>query len=88
MRSQGRTGILPVDRAWKTFLVQTLQAGIQKNEFQATLVPEVAADVIISLVRGLSTTFAGRAGLMKRPFQQLLHWLEGDAASTAKGTRI
>jgi AcrR family transcriptional regulator len=76
------------DRAWKMFLVEILQAGIQKNEFQATLVPEVAADVIISLVRGLSTTFAGRAGLMKRPFQQLLHWLEGDAASTAKGTRI
>ena len=76
------------DRAWKMFLVETLQAGIQKNEFQATLVPEVAADVIISLVRGLSTTFVGRAGLMKRPFQQLLHWLEGDAASTAKGTRI
>jgi AcrR family transcriptional regulator len=76
------------DRAWKTFLVETLQAGIQKNEFQATLAPEAAADAIISLVRGLSTTFAGRAGLMKRPFQQLLRWLEGDAASPAKGTRI
>lgn len=65
------------DRAWKGFLVETLRAGIQKNEFPATLLPEVAADVIIALVRGLSTTFSGRAALMKRPLQQLLHWLEG-----------
>jgi hypothetical protein len=73
------------DRAWKGFLVETLRAGIQKNEFSATLVPEVAADVIISIVRGLSITFAGRAALMKRPLQQLLLWPEGgDAGSVAK----
>jgi AcrR family transcriptional regulator len=71
------------DRAWKGFLVEILQAGIQKNEFPATLVPEVAADVIISMVRGLSTTFAGRAALMKRPLQQLLLWLEGGGAGSA-----
>jgi AcrR family transcriptional regulator len=75
------------DRAWKGFLVQTLQAGIQSNEFQATLVPEVAADVIISLVRGLSTTFAGRAASMKRPLQQLLNWLEGDGSASAGARR-
>jgi AcrR family transcriptional regulator len=71
------------DRAWKGFLVETLQAGIQKSEFPETLVPEVAADVIVSMVRGLSTTFAGRAALMKRPLQQLLLWLEGGGAGSA-----
>jgi AcrR family transcriptional regulator len=65
------------DRAWKAFLVETLQAGIQKKQFPATLVPEVAADVIISLIRGLSSTFTDRAALMKPPLQQLLQWLEG-----------
>jgi hypothetical protein len=29
------------------------------------------------------TTFAGRAASMKRPLQQLLHWLEGDGAASA-----
>jgi hypothetical protein len=67
----------------REFLVETLQAGIQKSEFPASLVPEVAADVIISMVRGLSTTFAGRAALMKRPLQQLLLWLEGGGAGSA-----
>ena len=65
------------DLAWKAFLVETLQAGIQKKQFPSTLVPEVAADVIISLIRGLSSTFTDRADLMKRPLQQLLQWLEG-----------
>jgi hypothetical protein len=65
------------DRGWKGFLVEILRAGIQKKEFPATLVPEVAADVIIAFVRGLSTTFSGRPELMKRPLQQMLRWLEG-----------
>ena len=71
------------DRAWKGFLVETMEAGIQKDEFQATLVPEVAADVIISLVRGLSITFAGRAASMQRPLEQLLHWIEGEGSRSA-----
>jgi hypothetical protein len=40
------------DRARKGFLVETLRAGIQKNEFPATLLPEVAADVIIAFLEG------------------------------------
>ena len=80
MREPALRGIFAKnDRAWKRFLVETVRAGIQKNEFPAALIPEVAADVIIGLVRGLSTTFSGRAALMKRPLQQLLHWLEGGA---------
>jgi AcrR family transcriptional regulator len=65
------------DRGWKGFLVEILRAGIHKKEFPATLQPEVAADVIIAFVRGLSTTFSGRPELMKRPVQQMLRWLEG-----------
>jgi AcrR family transcriptional regulator len=66
------------DRGWKKFLTEILQAGIQKNEFHMNLDPEVAAEAIISLVRGLSVTCAGRAELMERPLHQLLLWLEGD----------
>ena len=65
------------DRAWKAFLIEILQTGIQEGQFASTLVPEVAADVIISIIRGVSSTFVGRAALMKRPLHQLLHWLEG-----------
>jgi hypothetical protein len=66
------------DRGWKGFLLEILRMGIQKKEFPATLSPEVAADVIIAFVRGLSTTFSGRPELMKRPLQQLLRWVEGN----------
>jgi AcrR family transcriptional regulator len=66
------------DRSWKKFLVEILEAGIQQRAFDEKLEPEVAAETIIALVRGLSTTFAGRTELMKRPFQQLLSWLKGN----------
>jgi AcrR family transcriptional regulator len=66
------------DRGWKRFLIEILQAGIQEKEFHTELVPEVAAETIISFVRGLTVTCASQAGLMKRPLQQLLRWLEGD----------
>jgi AcrR family transcriptional regulator len=65
------------DRGWKRFLTEILQAGIQRKEFDVQLVPEVAAEAIISMVRGLSITSAGRAELMQRPLHQLLLWLEG-----------
>ena len=64
------------DRNWKVFLTEVLEAGIQQNEFRANLVVQVVAETIISLVRGLTVTCAGRAELMKRPLQQLLVWLE------------
>jgi AcrR family transcriptional regulator len=67
------------DRGWKGFLVETLRAGIQKKELPLTLVPEVAADVIIAFVRGLNTTYLGRPELMKRPLEQMLRWLEGSS---------
>lgn len=66
------------DRSWKKFLVEILEAGIEQREFNEKLEPEVAAETIIALVRGLSTALAGRTELMKRPFQQLLSWLKGN----------
>ena len=68
------------DRNWTKFLTGILQAGVQKKEFDANLVPEVAAEAIISLVRGLTVTCAGRAELMQRPLDQLLTWIEGRAS--------
>jgi AcrR family transcriptional regulator len=68
------------DRGWRGFLVEALRAGVQKNEFPATLQPEVAADVIIAFVRGLNTTYLGRPQLLKQPLQQMLRWLEGDVS--------
>lgn len=80
MREPGiRSIVARQDRAWKKFLVEILLTGIQKNEFAAKLVPEVAAEAIISFVRGLSVTCAGRAELMQRPLHQLLLWLEGES---------
>jgi AcrR family transcriptional regulator len=80
MREPGiRSIVARQDRAWKKFLVEILLTGIQKNEFAPKLVPEVAAEAIISFVRGLSVTCAGRAELMQRPLHQLLLWLEGES---------
>jgi hypothetical protein len=79
MREAGvRSIVARNDRAWKKFLVEILVTGIQKKEFHAKLVPEIAAEAIISFVRGLSITSTGRAELMERPLHQLLLWLEGD----------
>jgi AcrR family transcriptional regulator len=65
------------DRNWKAFLTEVLEVGIRKNEFTKNLVPQVIAETIVSLIRGLTVTCAGRAELMRRPLQQLLVWLEG-----------
>jgi AcrR family transcriptional regulator len=65
------------DRNWKAFLTEVLEAGIQKNELTTNFVPQVIAETIVSLVRGLTITCAGRAELMRRPLYQLLVWLEG-----------
>ena len=73
------------DRSWKSFLVETLRAGIERKEFRATLVPDVIADVIIAMVRGVSTTFAGRPAMMKRPLQQLLQWIEDGRSVPPRG---
>jgi AcrR family transcriptional regulator len=64
------------DRKWKGFLVEVLVSGMQRNEFKGNVVPEVAADAIISVVRGLTTACAGRPELMRRPLYQVLAWLE------------
>ena len=68
------------DRKWKTFLTEILETGIQRNDFKTKFLPEVAAEVIISVTRGLTITYAGRPELMKRPLYQLLAWLEGGNA--------
>jgi hypothetical protein len=48
----------------------------QRNEFKGNFLPEVAAEAIISLIRGLTVTCAGRPELMRRPLYQVLTWLE------------
>jgi AcrR family transcriptional regulator len=65
------------DRKWKGFLTEVLVSGTQRNEFKENFVPEVAAEAIISLIRGLTITCAGRPELMRRPLYQVLTWLEG-----------
>jgi AcrR family transcriptional regulator len=65
------------DRKWKGFLTEVLVSGMDKNEFKGTFLPDVAAEVIISVVRGLTITCAGRAERMRRPLYQVLAWLEG-----------
>ncbi len=70
-----RSVVAKNDRGWKRFLMEILQEGIRRKEFQARLDPETAAEAIISLVRGLSVTCAGRADAMERPLRQLSAWL-------------
>jgi len=65
------------DRKWKAFLTEVLETGIQRNEFKTGFLPEVAAEAIISVIRGLTVTCAGRPELMRRPLYQVLAWLEG-----------
>ena len=65
------------DRKWKGFLTEVLVSGTQRNEFNGNFLPEVAAEAIISLIRGLTITYAGRPELMRRPLYQVLTWLEG-----------
>jgi AcrR family transcriptional regulator len=65
------------DVKWKTFLTEILETGMQTNEFKTNVLPEVAADAIISMIRGLTITCAGRPELMRRPLYQVLAWLEG-----------
>ena len=65
------------DRKWKAFLTEVLVSGMQRNEFKGKFLPEVVADTIISVIRGLTVTCAGRPELMRRPLYQVLAWLEG-----------
>jgi AcrR family transcriptional regulator len=65
------------DRKWKGFLTEVLVSGTQRNELKGNFVPEVAAEAIISLIRGLTITCAGHPELMRRPLYQVLAWLEG-----------
>ncbi len=71
-----RSVVSEYDRSWKLFLTKILREGIQQKEFYASIDPELAAEVIISLVRGLSVTFARNTDAMKQPLDQLLRWLE------------
>ena len=71
-----RSVVADNERGWKRFLLEILRDGIRKKEFRARLGAETAAEAIISLVRGLGITFAGRAGAMERPLRQLSLWLE------------
>jgi AcrR family transcriptional regulator len=77
MRDPGvRSVVAKNDRGWKRFLVEILRDGIPKKEFAADLDPDLTASVIISLVRGLYVTCAGRVEDMERPLLQVFRWLE------------
>jgi hypothetical protein len=64
------------DRGWRRFLLEILKEGVQKKEFYATLDPELTANVIISFIRGLYVTSAGRVEDMEDPLRQLSRWVE------------
>lgn len=70
-----RSVVLENDKRWKDFLIKILKEGIQRKEFYARLDPDSVAEVIVSLVRGLSVTTAGGAQAMERPLRQLRTWL-------------
>jgi hypothetical protein len=74
--SEVRSVVTKNDRGWKRFLLEILREGIQKKEFHASLDPELAASVIIALIRGLYVTSAGRVDDMERPLRQVSRWLE------------
>ena len=63
------------DRGWNRFLSAVLKEGIQKKEFQAALDPDVFAKVIISFLRGLYLTYAGRAEDMERAVHSFMRVL-------------
>jgi AcrR family transcriptional regulator len=71
-----RSVVAETDRRWKRFLTEILREGLRREEFQASLGPEAAAEAILTLVRGLTVTFIGRAVAMKRALRQLSRWLE------------
>lgn len=64
------------DEGWKRFLIEILEEGIRREEFQVRFGAEAGAEAIIALVRGLTTTFADDAEAMKLPLRQLLTWLK------------
>jgi AcrR family transcriptional regulator len=66
------------DQAWKEFLMAILREGIKEKEFLVEMGVEVAAETIISLIRGSNATGAGRTEKLERALQQLSLWLEGD----------
>jgi len=77
MRDSGvRSVVAKNDWGWKRFLLDILRDGIRKKEFNVGLDPELAADVIIALIRGLYITYAGRVDDMAHPLRQLFRWLE------------
>ena len=63
------------DRGWNRFLSAVLKEGIQKKEFQAALDPDVFAKVIISFLRGLYLTYAGRAEDLERAVHSFMRIL-------------
>ena len=71
-----RSVVVDNDRRWRGFLVDILKEGVREREFSARLGPEAAADAVLSMVRGLTVTFAGKVEDMERSLRQLSVWLE------------
>jgi len=79
MRDPGiRAVVARNDLGWKRFLLGILRAGIQNREFRASLDPDLTADIIISFIRGLNVTCAGRPKDMARLLGQLSAWLASE----------
>jgi AcrR family transcriptional regulator len=71
-----RSVVAKFNRKWKSFLVHILREGIEQKEFPSHLDPESAAEAIISLLRGLNVTPAGRPDPVDRALRQLARWLD------------
>lgn len=62
-----------------------LREGEERKEFHLPLGPEVAAETIMSLVRGVNLTGSAREGESEAPFRQLLLWLGRISLCHARG---
>jgi AcrR family transcriptional regulator len=67
------------DRRWKGFLTALLRDGLAQGQFSASLDVGATAEILMAVLRDLSTTHLGRADRMRRPLQQLLRWIDGGA---------
>jgi AcrR family transcriptional regulator len=65
------------ERTWKKFITKILQRGMGCGDFDPRLDAEVAAEMILALVRGLNVGSSAGLARAERVLQQLATWLMG-----------
>ena len=65
------------ERAWKKFVFDILRAGILCGDFAPGLDADVAAEVVVALIRGLNFGHSGSIRRAERALRLLMRWLEG-----------